>query len=114
MKECILKKLNNVEYTNTTVSDKIIEEDGKLYQVQEHNFKPIITRAKILQDMHGQKDSGFINDSKLVGIIPAALIYEWAKQAGVSYTDSRAIQEIIKRKLNSSEFKDFRIWKGFF
>jgi len=41
-----------------------------------------------------------------------ALLSVWLKEAGVSWSDTGAVKEVIKRKLLSNEFKDLRVWEG--
>jgi hypothetical protein len=62
-----------------------------------------------------RKDSGinsFGSDYKFVGSVPTHLIAEWLKEAGVSWDDSHAAGEVIKRKMMSGEFDRLRAWKG--
>ncbi len=36
----------------------------------------------------------------------------WLKQAGVKWTDTEAVKEVIKSKLMSNEFSALRVWDG--
>jgi hypothetical protein len=36
----------------------------------------------------------------------------WLKEAGVAWTDTQAVKDVIKRKLMSNEFKSLRVWEG--
>ena len=56
--------------------------------------------------------NAFGSDYKFVGSIPAHLIPEWCKEAGVDMTDTHAVSEVMKKKLMSGEFDKLRVWKG--
>jgi hypothetical protein len=36
----------------------------------------------------------------------------WLKEAGVSWSDTEAAKEVVKRKMMSGEFSKFRVWEG--
>ena len=57
-------------------------------------------------------ENSFASDKKYVGNVDMGLVNIWVKEAGVSWTDTPAVQEVIKRKLMSNEFQDLRVWKG--
>lgn len=54
----------------------------------------------------------FGSDYKFVGSVPMNLLSQWLKEAGVSWDDSHAASEIIKKKMLSGEFDRLRAWKG--
>jgi hypothetical protein len=41
-----------------------------------------------------------------------AMLNIWLKEAGVAWTDTQAVKDVIKRKLMSSEFSSLRVWEG--
>jgi hypothetical protein len=41
-----------------------------------------------------------------------ALLNVWLKEAGVQWTDTQAVKDVLKRKLMSNEFRDLRVWEG--
>lgn len=55
---------------------------------------------------------GVVGESRLIGTIPRALVNEWLKEAGVSWDDIDARQQVVKRKILSGDFDKFRVWKG--
>jgi len=57
-------------------------------------------------------ENAFGSDKKYVGNVDMGLVNIWLKEAGVSWTDTHAVQEIIKRKLMSNEFAKLRVWEG--
>jgi len=84
------------------------EQEQKWVQKKTHDWNPEMRLAKQVQETNG----GVIGESRLVGTIPMALINEWCKEAGVRFDDSKAKQEVVKRKILSGEFDKFRVWKG--
>jgi hypothetical protein len=55
---------------------------------------------------------GQTGDNRLVGRIPMHLIEQWAKEAGITWSDRAAMQDLVKRKMLSGDFDKFRVWKG--
>jgi hypothetical protein len=41
-----------------------------------------------------------------------AMLNNWLKEAGVAWTDTQAVKDVIKRKLMSNEFSGLRVWEG--
>jgi hypothetical protein len=41
-----------------------------------------------------------------------ALLAVWLKEAGVQWTDTQGIKDVIKKKLLSNEFSGLRVWEG--
>lgn len=82
--------------------------ENKWIQKKTHDFSYGVDQAKILTETHG----GVVGEHRLVGTVPMALIAEWCKEAGVSWDDETARQEVVKRKILSGEFDKFRVWKG--
>jgi hypothetical protein len=54
----------------------------------------------------------FGSDYKHVGNVDMALVTQWLKVAGVSWTDTPAVKEVIKRNLMSNEYGALRVWNG--
>jgi hypothetical protein len=52
------------------------------------------------------------SDWKSLGTIEPALLTNWLREAGVDWSDTHAVQEIIKRKLMDGEFAQLRNWEG--
>jgi nucleoside permease NupC len=40
------------------------------------------------------------------------LLGMWLKEAGVSWDDTAAVKDVLKRKLMSNEFSALRVWEG--
>ena len=89
------------------IAEQWYEEDGKLIHVKQQDWTPMLDRAEELRQ-NGNADFG---DSKLVGVIDAALISEWLKEAGIDWDDP-AMDDVVKSKMLSGEFDKLRVWKG--
>lgn len=57
-------------------------------------------------------DNSFGSDYKHVGNVDLGLLNVWLKEAGVAWTDTEAVKDVIKRKLMSNEFQALRVWEG--
>ena len=56
--------------------------------------------------------NAFASDYKHVGNVDMALVSIWLKEAGVQWTDTQAVKDVIKKKLMSNEFQKLRVWEG--
>ena len=69
----------------------------------------------MLKDVEHAKqhsDNSFGSDYKHIGNVDMALLSVWLKEAGVSWSDTGAVKEVLKRKLMSNEFSKLRVWEG--
>lgn len=82
---------------------------GKIIHKKTHDYNPELHYAKMMREALGDQKGA---DKKLVGTIPLSLIGEWIKEAGIEWSDNSAVQEVVKRKILSGEFDQFRVWKG--
>lgn len=57
-------------------------------------------------------ENAFASDYKLVGHVDTALLGVWLKEAGVAWSDTQGVKDVLKRKLMSSEFSALRVWEG--
>ncbi len=57
-------------------------------------------------------DNSFGSDYKHVGNVDMAMLNNWLKEAGVAWTDTQAVKDVLKRKLMSNEFSGLRVWEG--
>ena len=57
-------------------------------------------------------ENSFGSDYKHVGNVDLGLLGIWLKEAGVSWEDTGAMKEVIKRKMMSNEFSALRVWEG--
>tara|TARA_R110000803_G_scaffold43869_1_gene93208 strand:- start:37 stop:321 length:285 start_codon:yes stop_codon:yes gene_type:complete len=89
------------------VSEQWHSDGDKIIHVKQHDWSPMLDRAEALR----QNGNATFGDSKLVGVIDAALINEWLKEAGIGWDDP-AKADVIKRKMLSGEFDKLRVWEG--
>ena len=57
-------------------------------------------------------ENAFGSDWKHVGNVDMGMLGAWLKEAGVSWEDTQAVKDVIKRKLMSNEFSALRVWEG--
>lgn len=84
------------------------DQTKKIVHQKVHDF----THAEKYAKAATQTTGGIAGESRLIGTIPRALVTEWLKEAGVSWDDTEARQQVVKRKILSGDFDKFRVWKG--
>ncbi|WP_204777114.1 hypothetical protein, partial [Limosilactobacillus alvi] len=65
----------------------------------------VLDRAARLRSAGDQR-----GENRLVASVPMELVQTWLDEAGVTWNDRAAAQEVMKKKLLSSDFDRFRIW----
>ncbi len=94
------------------LGERLLDGDGSTFVVHEvHDFNPV------LSDVHGIREvtnGGILGESRHVARIPAKLLSEWLKEAGVKHHDTKAAEDVLRKKLMSGEFSHFRNWEGTF
>ena len=90
------------------VSEKIDFEHDHMVIKQRHDV------SQALNDVQKAKDAGvgMSGENRLVGFLDGAVLGAWLKEAGVSWSDTEAAKEVVKRKMKSGEFSKFRVWEG--
>ena len=70
--------------------------------------------SQSLRDALAAKDAGIgmSGENRLVGFLDGAVLAQWLKEAGVSWSDTEAAKEVVKRKMMSGEFSKLRVWEG--
>jgi hypothetical protein len=56
--------------------------------------------------------NSFGSDYKHIGNIDPSMVTNWLKQAGVSWSDTQGVEDVIKRNLQNGEFAKLRAWDG--
>ena len=84
-------------------------EDDKLIIKNTHDANDMLKDAEHARQ---HSDNSFGSDYKHVGNVDMALLSVWLKEAGVSWSDTGAVKEVLKRKLMSNEFTKLRVWEG--
>ena len=95
----------------TKVNEQILFDDSenKLIVKETHDFTSVAESAKAL------KSAGVLgmgNENRLVARIPVKMMAIWAKKWGVDMSDTKAMQEVLKRELLNSDNAQFRVWEG--
>ena len=85
----------------------------------DHNNDKLIVQKKFSNDPYlkmaeeyRKQGVGMSGENRLAGVIPMHVLNEWFKEAGVTWDDIHACQEIVKKKLLSGDFDKLRVWKG--
>lgn len=93
------------------IAEKLIYDpvENKFIHKKTHDFTGAEKVAKMASVT---TQGGVVGESRLIGTIPRALVNEWLKEAGVSWDDIEARQQVVKRKILSGDFDKFRVWKG--
>ena len=95
--------------TSTKVGEKVIFDDGKMIIKKTHDASVALKDAQQAREL---SPNSFASDYKHVGNVDMAMLNIWLKEAGVAWTDTQAVKDVIKRKLMSNEFKSLRVWEG--
>lgn len=92
------------------IAEKIILDDSekKLIIQSTYDYTSALETASQLRSAEAEA----LGESKLIGVIPAEIIYQWAKKWGVRYDDARAMEEVMIRELVDSDNSRFRVWQG--
>ena len=91
------------------MQERFFEQDGKI--IHQRTFDTD-TATKALEVLRQTTNGGHVGESRHVGRVPGAMIAAWCKEAGVKWDDIKAREEVVKRKMLSSDFAAFRNWKG--
>ena len=94
---------------STKISESVSFEDDKLIIKKTHDASQMLDDAKFAREM---SPNSFGSDYKLVGHVDMALVSVWLKEAGVTWDDTQAVKDVIKKKMMSNEFSALRVWEG--
>lgn len=84
-------------------------EDDKLIIKNTYDATAAINDAAHAREV---TQNSFGSDYKHVGNVDMAMLGNWLKEAGVEWTDTQGIKDVLKKKLMSSEFSKLRVWEG--
>lgn len=93
------------------IKEKYWLDDDLLIIKKTHDATPMLQDAQYARETTEHK---FGSDYKHVGQVSTALLAVWLKEAGVAWTDSEGIRDVLKKKLMSNEFSGLRNWEGSF
>jgi len=90
------------------IKEKIIPTEKGIEIQKTFDNDVYIEEAKQIRD----QGLGQTGENRLVGRIPIHLVVQWMKEAGLSWSDTEAKKDLIRKKMLSGEFDAFRVWKG--
>ena len=95
---------------STKISENItFNADDQMVIKKTHDASAMLQDAAYARE---NAPNSFASDYKHVGNVDMALVTIWLKEAGVEWTDTQAVKDVIKRKLMSNEFSQLRVWEG--
>ena len=94
---------------STKVSEKYSFEGDNLVIKKTFDASHMLNDAKHARET---TQNSFGSDYKHVGNVDMGLLSIWLKEAGVSWEDTEAVKDVIKRKMMSNEFQALRVWEG--
>ena len=109
-----MTKVRGVDWYNGVKTKYIQESDGKLTINQQQDFNKLLERNKKLQTLNdGYTPS---REMKRVASIPPIMLQIWCKEFNGTRNwwalPTETQQTILKQKLNSNEFRYFKISEG--
>jgi len=94
---------------STKISESVKFDDDKLIIKKTHDATNMLEDARYARE---RAPNAFASDYKHVGNVDMALVNIWLKEAGVQWSDTQAVKDVIKRKLMSNEYQALRVWEG--
>ena len=91
------------------ISEQITFSDDQMIIKQTHDATQMLKDAQYARE---RTENSFGSDYKHVGNVDMALVNVWLKEAGVSWKDTQAVKDVIKKKLMSNEYSGLRVWEG--
>ena len=91
------------------IKEAITFSDDQMIIKQTYDGSQMLKDAQYAREV---TQNSFGSDYKHVGNVDMAMLNNWLKEAGVAWTDTQAVKDVIKRKLMSNEFSGLRVWEG--
>ena len=91
------------------ISEQVTFSDDQMIIKQTHDATQMLKDAQYARE---RTENSFGSDYKHVGNVDMALVNVWLKEAGVSWKDTQAVKDVIKKKLMSNEYSGLRVWEG--
>ena len=91
------------------LNEKVFFQDDKMVVKRTINADNMLQDAEYARQMSPNEIG---SDHKLVGTVSLPLVHEWLKEAGVSWSDTHAVEEVIKKKMMDGTFAKLRVWEG--
>lgn len=87
--------------------ERFFDDEGRVIHHRQVDVEPVLAQARFLRETPARMTEG-----RHIARIPAILIKEWCKEAGVKYSDMNARREVMMRKLQSGDFAKFSVDKA--
>tara|TARA_R110000772_G_scaffold36263_3_gene86907 strand:+ start:3792 stop:4094 length:303 start_codon:yes stop_codon:yes gene_type:complete len=94
---------------STKINEKYKFEGDNIIIKQTYDASHMLNDARQAREV---SPNSFGSDYKHIGNVDMALVNVWLKEAGVAWTDTQAVKDVIKRKLISNEYSALRVWEG--
>ena len=88
------------------IKDKMVEDGKTVHHIKSYEFQQAIDDVESLRDVERADDWWH------VGHIPRELLGIWIKEAGLTWDDTEAVRDLIKKKLLSGDFANLRPHQG--
>ncbi len=78
-------------------------------------IKNTFDASHVLRDVRQARETtenAFGSDYKHIGNIDPGMLAMWLKEAGVAWSDTAGMKDVIKRKMMSPDFSALRVWEG--
>ena len=92
------------------IKEEFIDGEGDKFHVKQV-FDPNPS-LKSVEKARQLNPEGKVGESRHIGRVPGWLISHWLQEAGIKFSDIKARDELIKKKMMSGEYSAFRNWTG--
>lgn len=96
---------------STKIAERFTFEDDRIIIKRTHDASYMLKDAQQAREL---TENSFGSDYKLAAVVDMALLNVWLKEAGVAWSDTEAVKEVLNRKIMSNEFSALRVWDGAF
>lgn len=92
------------------LGEKILFDDAENKLIVKKTYDPTDT----IEEVSAMRSAGLghSGEHRHIGRVPGWLIAHWLKEAGVKWSDTKARDDVIKKKMMSGEYSAFRNWQG--
>lgn len=90
------------------IGQRILLQDETMTLHKRHSAKPALDLARKVRDAENHVQG----ENEVIGVIPNALLVNWARKHGVSLTDAAAMSDVIDKEINDPANAMFKIVPG--
>jgi hypothetical protein len=92
------------------MSERVEVDGNKMTIIRTEDVQPVLDRAAALRSMGV---TGF-SENWHIGSVPTIIFEQWLKEAGLRMSDTKAVKDMLERKLMDGDFAKFRVHGGTF